>query len=73
MKKLFAMILTAALVLGLAACGGSSAPAATTAAPAKSDAAPAPAADAGAGRHPGLGCGIPARQEPGAGLLYDGH
>ncbi len=48
MKKLFAMILAAALVLGLAACGGSSAPAATTAAPAKSDAAPAPAADAGA-------------------------
>lgn len=32
MKKLFAMILAAALVLSLAACGGSSAPAATTAA-----------------------------------------
>ena len=48
MKKLFAMILAAALDLGLAACGGSSAPDATTAAPAKSDAAPASAADAGA-------------------------
>ena len=42
MKKLFAIILAAALVLGLAACGGSSAPAATTAAPAaNSPAAPA--------------------------------
>lgn len=51
MKKLFAMILAAALVLGLAACGGSSAPAATTAAPAApagETAAPAPEAPAAA-------------------------
>lgn len=46
MKKLFAMILAAALVLGLVACG-SGASSAPTSAPAKSEAV-APAADAGA-------------------------
>ena len=40
MKKLIAMLLALVMVLGLAACGGSSAPAATQA-PAAADAAPA--------------------------------
>lgn len=50
MKKLFAMILALAMVLSLAACGGSSAPAATEAPKADAPAAPAaeaPAAEAG--------------------------
>lgn len=50
MKKLFAMILALAMVMSLAACGGSSAPAATEAPKADAPAAPAaeaPAAEAG--------------------------
>ena len=43
MKKLIALLLAAVMVLGLVACGGSSAPAATPDAPA----ADAPAADTG--------------------------
>ena len=43
MKKLIALLLAAVMVLSLAACGGSSAPAATPDAPA----ADAPAADSG--------------------------
>ena len=43
MKKLIALILAAVMVLGLVACGGSSAPAATEAAPAATEAAPAAA------------------------------
>ena len=39
MKKLIALILAAVMVLGLVACGGSSAPAATEAAPAATEAA----------------------------------
>ena len=38
MKKLIALILAAVMVLGLVACGGSSAPAATEAAPAATEA-----------------------------------
>ena len=46
MKKLMAMLLALVMVLSLAACGGSSAPAATQAPAAEAPAAEAPAADA---------------------------
>ena len=44
MKKILAVLLTLAMVLGLAACGGSSAPAATEASAAAPAATEAPAA-----------------------------
>ena len=46
MKKFLAMMLALAMVLALAACGGSSAPAATEAPAAEAPAADAPAAEA---------------------------
>lgn len=45
MKKLIAMLLALVMIFALAACGGSSAPAASTEAPAQTDAAPAEADD----------------------------
>ena len=46
MKKILAMLLALVMVLSLAACGGSSAPAATEAPKADAPAAEAPAAEA---------------------------
>ena len=46
MKKIIAMLLCLAMVLSLAACGGSSAPAATEAPKADAPAAQAPATEA---------------------------
>lgn len=52
MKKLLALLLALAMVMSLAACGGSSAPAATTAPAAEAPAAEAPAAEAPAAEAP---------------------
>jgi predicted small lipoprotein YifL len=53
MKKLFAMILALVMVLSLAACGGSSAPAATEAPATEAPATQAPATEPAAKK----GCG----------------